>query len=78
MECGKPQIGGQYLKKKAQGQFCVVSMTVRNIGTKSQMFSGTSQKAIDAQGRELEADGGPPCTSRIPNHSVKTSTRATR
>lgn len=57
VDCGKAQIGGQYLNKKAQGQFCLATMNVTNIGTKSQMFSGSNQKAIDAQGRELEADG---------------------
>ena len=56
VDCGKTQIGNQYLNTKAQGQFCLVSMTVTNIGTKPQMFSSINQKAIDAQGRELSAD----------------------
>lgn len=56
VDCGKAQIGGQYINKNAQGQFCLVSMNVSNIGTVAQLFDATSQKAIDQQGRELKAD----------------------
>lgn len=56
VDCGKAQIGSKYINKKAQGQFCLVSMNVTNIGTKSQMFTSSNQMAIDEQGRQLEAD----------------------
>ncbi|MFW0796191.1 DUF4352 domain-containing protein [Gordonia sp. CPCC 205515] len=45
-----------YLTEKAQGQFVIVSMTVKNIGDKPQGFSPTSQKLFDDQGRSFETD----------------------
>lgn len=46
LTCGKKTVGGQYLNATAQGQFCVVPMTVKNIGDKAQMFSASDQKAF--------------------------------
>lgn len=43
--CGIPSVGSQYLAEKAQGQFCVLELTVKNIGDKPQMFSDSAQKA---------------------------------
>ena len=34
------------LGAKAQGQFCLVTVNVKNIGKESQMFDGSSQKAL--------------------------------
>lgn len=45
-----------YLAQKAQGQFVVVSMTVKNIGDKPQDFSPSNQKLFDTQGRSFEPD----------------------
>ncbi|KXO89442.1 DUF4352 domain-containing protein [Tsukamurella pseudospumae] len=57
VEAGLAEVGDNpYLAKKAQGQFVVVSMTVKNIGTKPQSFSPSSQKLKDAQGRTFESD----------------------
>ncbi|MET9326950.1 DUF4352 domain-containing protein [Tsukamurella sp. NPDC003166] len=57
VEAGLGEVGDNpYLAKKAQGQFVVVSMTVKNIGTKPQSFSPSSQKLKDAQGRTFESD----------------------
>jgi hypothetical protein len=50
------QVGNDFMNKKAQGQFLLVSMTVRNIGDKAQMFDSSSQKLFDAAGREYAAD----------------------
>ena len=50
------QVGDQYLNKKAQGQFLLVSVTVANIGDKAQMFDSSSQKLYDTAGREYSAD----------------------
>lgn len=44
--CGLQEVGGQYLKETAQGQFCVLDLTVKNIGEKPQLFSASSQKAF--------------------------------
>lgn len=57
MSCGKKTVGNEFLNKKAQGQFCLVDVTVRNIGDESQLFTGGSQKAFDAKGTEFSNDG---------------------
>ena len=57
VQTGLAEVGDNpYLAKKAQGQFVIVSMTVKNIGTKPQDFSPSSQKVKDAQGRSFESD----------------------
>lgn len=52
VKCGVPKVGGEYVSSQAQGQFCLVQMTVKNTGTKEQNFMADDQKLIDAQGRE--------------------------
>jgi hypothetical protein len=54
-ECGETKIGSGFLAEKAQGQFCVATVKVSNIGDEAQMFDGTSQYLYDEQGREFEA-----------------------
>lgn len=57
VEAGVTTVGDNpYLAKKAQGQFVIVSMTVKNTGTKPQSFSPSSQKLKDSQGRTFESD----------------------
>lgn len=57
VEPGVARIGDDMLGQDAQGQFVLVHLTVTNIGEEAQYFDGSSQKAFDAQGRELSADG---------------------
>ncbi|GHJ54490.1 hypothetical protein Nm8I071_37970 [Nonomuraea sp. TT08I-71] len=57
-KCGVAKIGTDMLGAKAQGQFCLVTVNVKNIGKESQMFDGSSQKAYAANGTEYSADGG--------------------
>ena len=33
VDCSKSKVGSQYLNKKAQGKFCMISVNVKNIGT---------------------------------------------
>jgi hypothetical protein len=40
----------------ANGQFCLVSMTVKNIGDQSQPFVDQEQKALSPQGSEYTDD----------------------
>jgi hypothetical protein len=51
-------IGNQYLKEEAQGKFLLVSVTVKNIGDRAQLFDASSQTLFDTKGREYSADGG--------------------
>lgn len=56
VQCGVPSVGSAAVGKKAQGQFCLVTVLVRNIGDKAQTFSDSSQKAFGADDVEYSAD----------------------
>lgn len=56
VEPGVPSIGSAPLSQDAQGQFVVVRITVSNIGDQAQTFDQSSQKLVDARGRELSSD----------------------
>ncbi|MEU0546729.1 DUF4352 domain-containing protein [Micromonospora sp. NPDC005979] len=57
-KCGVAKIGNDVLGAKAQGQYCLVTVNVKNIGKEAQMFDGSSQKAYAAAGTEYSADTG--------------------
>jgi hypothetical protein len=57
VDCGIAQIGSQYLNKNAQGQFCQVHVTVKNIGNEARTFHDSSQYAYNAAGQRYDADG---------------------
>ncbi len=56
VECGIAEVGGEYLNKKAQGQFCMVHVTVKNIGDEARTFTSSNQNAYNAAGQKYEAD----------------------
>jgi hypothetical protein len=58
IEPGVASVGSDAFGQKAQGQFVLMHLTIKNIGDKAQYFDGSSQKAFDAQGREFSADSG--------------------
>ena len=54
---GLDQVGDNpYLTEKAQGQFVIVTLSVKNIGDRAQGFSPSNQKVFDRQGRSFESD----------------------
>ncbi|MFG2054200.1 DUF4352 domain-containing protein [Micromonospora sp. NPDC048930] len=57
-KCGVAKLGSSLVGAKAQGQFCLVTINVKNIGKESQMFDGSSQKAYAANGTEYSSDSG--------------------
>jgi hypothetical protein len=57
IKCGVAEVGTSGIGKTAQGQFCLVSVTVKNIGTKPQTFDSSSQKAKGANGASYSSDG---------------------
>ncbi|MEU8264267.1 DUF4352 domain-containing protein [Micromonospora sp. NPDC048999] len=57
-KCGVAKVGNDLLGAKAQGQFCLVTVNVKNIGKKAQMFDGSSQKAYAGDGTEYSSDSG--------------------
>ena len=56
VDCGAAQVGDEFLSDKAQGQFCLVDVTVKNIGDRPQTFLDTDQNAFDANGNEHTVD----------------------
>lgn len=56
VDCAQRTLGAEQLKRTASGRFCVVSMTVRDIGDGAKYFVGHAQKAYDAAGTEYGAD----------------------
>jgi Domain of unknown function (DUF4352) len=55
--CGQESVG-TLVTKRAQGQFCVVDLTVRNVGTEKQLMLDGVQKAIGTDGAQYGADSG--------------------
>lgn len=58
VSCGHESVGEQWWKHDAQGEFCIVEMTVRNIGTDARRFADGSQKAKGPEGNTYAADTG--------------------
>lgn len=57
IECGKSSVGpDQYLTKNAQGQFCLLTLNVKNIGDKQQYFSEGDQKLLNSAGQQYSPD----------------------
>lgn len=53
---GVQKIGGEFGGEKAQGQFILTHVTVKNTGSEAQTFDGSSQKLFDANDRTCSAD----------------------
>ncbi|MEU4621006.1 DUF4352 domain-containing protein [Actinoplanes sp. NPDC023801] len=58
MKCGVAQVGGQYANEKAQGEFCLIDVTIKNVGTSAETFYDGSQKAYDGANTEYSVDSG--------------------
>jgi Domain of unknown function (DUF4352) len=57
IECGKASVGeNQYLTKTAQGQYCLLNVSVKNIGNEKQSLFSANQKLLDAANKEYSAD----------------------
>jgi hypothetical protein len=56
--CGHESVGEQWWKREAQGEFCIVEMSVRNIGTDARHFADGAQKAKGPEGNRYAADTG--------------------
>ncbi|MGY1632249.1 DUF4352 domain-containing protein [Geodermatophilus sp. SYSU D01186] len=56
IDCSATEIGDQYLSTTAQGQFCIVDLTISNIGDEAQSFFGDNATLFNAQGQEFSAD----------------------
>lgn len=56
MQCGVKQVGDDIVSKKPQGQYCLITVTVKNIGREARTLSDSNQKAYDAAGRQFSTD----------------------
>jgi hypothetical protein len=50
-ECGVPAVGPEDLRQPAKGQFCLVSVSVKNTGGEAALLDGGAQQATDGEGR---------------------------
>ncbi|GIM88834.1 DUF4352 domain-containing protein [Paractinoplanes toevensis] len=57
MKCGVPTVGGE-IGQKAQGQFCLIDVSIKNVGTAAEVFTDLSQAVYDAEGNQYSADSG--------------------
>jgi hypothetical protein len=58
LKCGLASVGPADFGQKAQGEFCLVSVNVKNVGSTAELFTDLSQKAYDASGTEFAVDSG--------------------
>jgi hypothetical protein len=56
LKCGVGRVGDPTFGVDAQGQFCLLDITVKNVGKASNFYDGTSQKVYDAKGSEYAHD----------------------
>ncbi len=57
VECGKATVGAnQYLTKTAQGQYCLLNMSVKNIGNEPQTMFSMNQYLYNKTGQKYESD----------------------
>jgi hypothetical protein len=56
IDCSQTELGDRYLSTQAQGQFCIVDLTISNIGSEAQSFFGDNATLFNAQGQQFSAD----------------------
>lgn len=58
VSCGHEELVNGFLRAQPQGRFCVVDMTVANIGTEPRHFADGNQRAYGPDGKQYAADTG--------------------
>ncbi len=56
MDCGHGELANGFLRAQAQGQFCVVELTVTNVGEEPRHFADGLQKAFSPSGDQYATD----------------------
>jgi hypothetical protein len=56
--CGQETVGTAPITRQAKGQYCVVDLSVENIGNKDQLLVDGAQKAIGPDGTQYGPDTG--------------------
>jgi hypothetical protein len=55
LECGVETIGDDFLQEEAQGQFCILTVTVENTGNEARSLDASSQYLYDDQERRFSS-----------------------
>ncbi|GAA3812989.1 hypothetical protein GCM10022226_37150 [Sphaerisporangium flaviroseum] len=58
VEKGLSQVGEGFTISKAQGQYVLIHLTVKNIGDEAQLFTDSGQKLLDTEDRQYDAATG--------------------
>jgi hypothetical protein len=56
IKCGKTSVGSDFLTQEAQGQYCLLGVSVKNIGDEKQSLLSSNQYLFNAQGQKYSAD----------------------
>lgn len=56
MKCGATSVGADLLGRKAQGQYCILDVQIKNVGDSVETVVDLPQKAYDAKGNEYSVD----------------------
>lgn len=56
IKCGVPNVGSEYMTKAAQGQYCLLSVSVKNVGNEAQSLLSSNQYLFNASGQKYSAD----------------------
>lgn len=55
IECGETTLGSEYLSTEAQGEFCILDVSITNTGDTAAYVSTETQYLYDADGKEYSA-----------------------
>lgn len=72
LKCGATHVGGEYLGDDAQGKFCIMKLTVKNIGDQSQMLDASNQFAFNAAGQRYDADSSASMSANYSENGTST------
>jgi hypothetical protein len=56
VKCGIAAVGPADLLQRANGRFCLVSVSVENAGREPRLLDGSAQRAVDAHGKNYAVD----------------------
>ncbi|UQU65743.1 DUF4352 domain-containing protein [Couchioplanes caeruleus] len=70
MRCGVRQVGTRRLGQKARGRFCLVTVTVKNIGRRARTLDAGAQTGYAADGRAFPSEAGAAMYAAGPGRTV--------
>jgi hypothetical protein len=56
LECGATTVGEDFMQEEAQGEFCIMEVTVENHGDEAQSLSASDQYLYDDEERKFSSD----------------------